>query len=247
MSHRNEDSARSPAADRSPDEDGPMVVFEVAVPGDAFGLATALREFPEIIVEFERIVPTGEGPLLYLWVAGEDTPAFREAVRSDPQVGRFERLSAFDEGALYALRWADAVDGLLQWVTTSPDDVALLHAEGEEGEWTLKFRFPSRDRIGTFRSFCDDHDIPLRVVRLYDLEDPKLGQYNLTRKQREALLRALDLGYFEVPRSATLAEVAETLDISAKSVSERLRRGQTNLVSNSLAIGRPTGVGLGEQ
>jgi predicted DNA binding protein len=245
MSHRNEDSAHSPVSEQS--ADGPMVVFEVAVPGDAFGLATALEEFPEIIVEFERIVPTGEGPLLYLWVSGEDTPAFREAVRSDPQVGRFERLSAFDEGALYALRWTDAVDGLLQWVTMSPDDVALLHAEGEEGEWTLKLRFPSRDRIGAFRAFCDDHDIPLRVVRLYDLEDPKLGQYNLTRKQREALLRALDLGYFEVPRTATLADVAETLDISAKSVSERLRRGQTNLVSNSLAIGRPTGIGLGEQ
>lgn len=244
MPHVNDDFTGDPAPDQSVDEDGPMVVFEVAVPGEAFGLATALEEFPDVVVEFERIVPAGERPLLYLWVSGEDTPAFREAVRSDPQVGQFERLSAFDEGALYALRWAEAVDDLLQWATASPDDVTLLHAAGHEGEWTLKLRFPSRDRLGEFRAFCDSHGIPLRVVRLYDLDEPKLGQYDLTRKQRDALLRALELGYFEVPRTATLDDVAEALGISPKSATERLRRGQTNLLRNSLTVDPPRGVGV---
>jgi hypothetical protein len=53
--------------------------------------------------------------------------------------------------------------------------------------------------------------------------------------------------HFDVPREATQADVGEALGITAKSVSERLRRGQTNLINNSLTVGQPTGVGLDEK
>lgn len=47
---------------------------------------------------------------------------------------------------------------------------------------------------------------------------------NLTSKEREALLTALDCGYSGVPRQGTLSEVAEELNLSDTETSEHLRR-----------------------
>lgn len=47
----------------------------------------------------------------------------------------------------------------------------------------------------------------------------------LTDEERETLRVALEKGYFEVPRAATLAEVADELDRSDVEVSRRLRHG----------------------
>ncbi|MFP4628968.1 MAG: helix-turn-helix domain-containing protein [Halobacteriales archaeon] len=59
-------------------------------------------------------------------------------------------------------------------------------------------------------------------------------RFDLTPAQEAALLAALEAGYFEVPKAATAAAVAETLDISPSAFLERLRRGQANLVRQAL-------------
>ncbi|MFW5964358.1 MAG: helix-turn-helix domain-containing protein [Natronomonas sp.] len=52
-------------------------------------------------------------------------------------------------------------------------------------------------------------------------------RWNLTPGQTAALETAYEMGYFEVPKGATSAEVAAELDISKSAFLERLRRGQT--------------------
>lgn len=59
-------------------------------------------------------------------------------------------------------------------------------------------------------------------------------RWDLTRPQEAALLAAHEAGYFEVPKGATAAEVADTLDISKSAFLERLRRGQQRLVGQAL-------------
>lgn len=239
--------SESPPTDHHATEDEIPIVFEFAVPSDELALEMALREFPSVTVEYERLVPTNDSPLPYLWTSGGTVPEFREAMAADPKVERLTKAAAFEEGALYHIHWEAAERRLLKWVATTHENIVLLQAVGRGDEWTLKFRFPSRSRLADFQAFADEQNIDLRVIRLYDLTDPMLGQYNISSKQRDALLRALEMGYFEVPREATLKEVAASLDISPNALSERLRRGQTNLVSNALAIGQPTGVGVGDQ
>lgn len=239
-------SDRPPSDTTSTVEDGPMVVFEFGVPATELALADALGSFPDVIVEYERLVPTNDSPLPYLWTTDGKTPEFRDAVTSDPKVEQLKISATFDEGALYHLEWTAADGELLGWIANTHEEIALLQAEGHGDEWILKLRFPSRAMLTDFRAFAEERGVDLRVIRLYDLEDPKMGQYDITEKQREALIQALEMGHFEIPREATLAEVAEALDVTPRAVSERLRRGQRNLVSNSLTIGRPSGVGLGE-
>ena len=57
--------------------------------------------------------------------------------------------------------------------------------------------------------------------------------------QRSALVTALEMGYFDVPRQVELADVAAELDLSPNAVSERIRRGEANLFRSALTVNRP--------
>lgn len=52
----------------------------------------------------------------------------------------------------------------------------------------------------------------------------------LTPKQREALALAIEEGYYEQPREATLADLAAALDVSRSAVSQRLTAVERKLV-----------------
>lgn len=230
-----------------PGEGESMVLFEFAIPAGAFVLEGTLREFPDVVVEYEHLVPTSHSPLPFLWTNDRKAGRFEDAVADDPTVRRLDTIASFDAGTLYSVEWTDPDGGLLQWIADARTDVALLDARGQHDEWVLKVRFPSRAAIAEIREFCDDCSVDPRIIHLSELSDPQIGQYDLTRKQEAALARALEMGYFEIPRGCTLEAVAESLGISARSVSERLRRGQTNLLANTVNDGLPTGVGLGER
>lgn len=57
---------------------------------------------------------------------------------------------------------------------------------------------------------------------------------SLTRRQREALETAFDCGYFDVPRTGSLADVADELDVSESAVSTLLRKAERALVETAL-------------
>lgn len=105
-------------------------------------------------------------------------------------------------------------------------------------------RIESRAALGSFQDHCEERNVEFELVRLYRLTEAKMGQFNVSEKQFNALLTALEMGYFEIPRDATLGDLAEALGISKRAASERLRRGQTNLLYNSLVVGNPTAIGL---
>lgn len=60
-------------------------------------------------------------------------------------------------------------------------------------------------------------------------------EFSLTDVQRETLLAAHETGYFEVPREATLGDLAEQLGVTDTAASQRLRRGMATLVAATLA------------
>lgn len=236
-------------ADVSPGESGAEtegetpLVFEFRVPATAVALGQTLPKFPETIVELEQLVPTQHDPMPFLWATGGDLSEFEAAAAADPTVDRIRRHATFTEGALYRVRWMTDENLLHRFIN---GDETVLQAEGNGDEWIAKIRTASRGQLSSFRDFCDEQGINFEVIRLYDLSEPKMGQFNISEKQRTALVKALDMGYFNIPRDATLDDLAAELGISKRAVSERLRRGQTNLVSDTLTIGNPTGIGIEE-
>jgi len=63
------------------------------------------------------------------------------------------------------------------------------------------------------------------------------GTYqNLTEKQREALEAAYAVGYYDVPKTGQLADIARELDLTQQAVSERLRRGISAMLAEDALV-----------
>lgn len=58
---------------------------------------------------------------------------------------------------------------------------------------------------------------------------------DLTRRQVEAVRAALDAGYYEVPRGATTADVADRLGCTASTAAEHLRRAEARVIRAAFA------------
>lgn len=85
--------------------------------------------------------------------------------------------------------------------------------------------------------------VGVQLERVYALgpEDdaPVARQWDLTPAQEESLRRAVEMGYFTVPRQTTASEVAESMGISKTAFLERLHRAQNALFSQVFGVTAP--------
>lgn len=82
--------------------------------------------------------------------------------------------------------------------------------------------------------------VPDRVTAKLERKSPFEPSRNpfaskLTAKQREILETAVELGYYELPRERTLADIGDELGLSSATVSEHLRKVEAKLVEHSLS------------
>lgn len=217
---------------------GIIAVF--SVPAEEFVLGQALRADPEMTVELERVIPSGQEMLPFFWAYNEEFGAFEAAVEEKLAIEQLTALEREGSVGLYHAEWTDQISGLLRIVVETK--ATVIEARGTAEEWTFGLRFPDRESLRTFQRACDDHGVGIALQRLHRLtpmEEAELGgqvtDYGLTRKQRETLVVAFREGYFDDPRGISLEELSETFGVSARAVSQRLRRGVSNLVGNTVA------------
>ncbi len=212
------------------------VIGEFTVPASKVAMQQTLRATPEMTVEIERVVAHQSGTLTpYFWIRGGDMERFKTAIADDPSVSEATRLDIHGNGTLYRAEWSPDVESVGQaYLQTG---AIILEATGRHDEWELRLRFDTHEDVSTFYGYCEEHDIPFDVTRIYNPTTPKAGgQFGLTPKQREALVAALEAGFYEIPQGATMTDIADEIGISQQSVSKRLRRAHGNVVSNVLTI-----------
>ena len=216
------------------------VIAELRVSADQFVLGEAMRRNPGMTLDLERFVPSESGLMPFMWATGDGYETLRDAIVDDPTVEEVTLLDKLDGGGLFEVTWGETDSALLGGFHDG--DEAMLRAVGRDDSWFVKIRFSTREALSGFQAHCNERDISFELLRLGDTEAPKLGQYDLTYRQRNALVTALELGYFEVPRRAKLKDVAEELGLSPNAVSERIRRGEANLFRSALTVERPAGM-----
>lgn len=219
------------------DETPQRLIAKIELPAEAVGFATVLDELSTIVVEGEQLVPNWDDQLPYLWVTNCNYTAFEDAVTDDPTVDIIQEVATFDSGNLYEIEWAKSEQNLRTRLRQAEIPILEAEAFGETQAWQLKLRITSRNQLTNLQEYCEEQDVGFELLRLYSLDAPKMGQYNVSPKQREAMLTAYQMGYFEIPRGCKLRDVADELDIATRSVSERIRRGELNLLTNTLFIG----------
>lgn len=197
------------------------------------------------------------------FIRHEDAVRYEEMVtwRVRPAAG-VQSVLFYVEGDLDRYRAAvEAIDTVLEWeMTPIDDDAAHVWACEEIRPETASWRSAFADRhlvvVPPIR-YDDDARLGMTIVgdgadlsaMLADVPDQldvtvaEIGTYDrrggtlmgsLTDRQLAAVDAALRLGYYEVPREADLAAVADELDCAESTASKLLRRAQREVFTRLL-------------
>ncbi|RQG92299.1 helix-turn-helix domain-containing protein [Natrarchaeobius chitinivorans] len=95
----------------------------------------------------------------------------------------------------------------------------------------------SQDAIRTMLRNFEEAGIVPDLHRLGEYEGGQRALDALTDRQLEVLQTAYDMGFYEVPREASVGDVADEIGLDDGTVSEHLQRAERNLLTQQL-VGR---------
>ncbi|MUW14187.1 bacterio-opsin activator [Halorubrum sp. CBA1125] len=221
------------------------ILVEFGISNERFALGEHIGRHAALSAELERVVPTGDNAIPYVWVTGApetlaelvDTLESSDAVGSVSVRDQLSISDTSDEEHLFRIVWdleeLDVVRGIIESGGT------ILEGECVDHSWVLRLRFSAHEDVAAFYQYLTDHGITeFTIDSIYELQtrSGRGGSNDLTREQREALALAANRGYFESPREVTLEEIGADLGITQQAVSDRIRRGVRQVVHSTLNI-----------
>ncbi len=208
------------------------VLATVIFPPDVVVLEATLDRLDGVEFDLKpSLAVEGAGLTSQLHVLTDDVRALETAFDADPSVEGYDRQLSSGDSHLYVVRWAErppAIDLLLEHGGTP------LQASTSQGSWHVTVMFPDREGLSRTADSCDRIDVRLLLDKLTPAEISAENPCRMTDVQTETVERALELGYYEIPRGVTLVEIAEEMDVSHQSLSERLRRAHGRIVTQML-------------
>jgi len=207
------------------------LIVEYRQSGAQINITEAAAAVPEMRLTVERWRVSDDEPLcLFVCAEGGDFADLETALTDISNVIDIDTVSGGESSRLYQVTLRStashlpkktSINGFINHVRIEPDGVYVTaYVAG-------------REEIIAIREFLTNQGLEMEVVRLQDATETESAG-SLTDEQFEALLTAYKMGYFDVPKGATQAEVADTLDISPPSLSERLKRAQQSLIEQHL-------------
>lgn len=208
------------------------IIARFSIPADQFAFADVLEVRRGVQIRLESMIPTGDAVVPYFWVQSEDADAVEDALRESTLVNNVRAVDETESETLFRVEWSLEINGLIDIVDDS--EAVILEAEGLGDVWSFRMRFPEQENLSEFYETCVAHGITPELEEINNLLGTPSNEFGVTDAQREALLVALEAGYFEVPRRVTLVELAGQFDISDTALSQRIRRGLTTLISATM-------------
>lgn len=166
-------------------------------------------------------------------VQTDDFDQFEAALTGDPTIESFERIVDRETEALYRFEYTS--DATVFSGAVADVNGISLDWTNDGAAWVVRVWLPDREALAALREFASNREIAFTLERVGDYTTLAGNDPDLTQKQREALLAALEMGYFEEPRSVPLDEVAAELGISQPAAGGLLRRGIERLVVSTVA------------
>lgn len=151
------------------------------------------------------------------------------AMRDDEAVTDLEVLRTADEAAL--VQFETTLPLLLFAAQDSGVPIEMpFDIEAGEATWTLT---APRDRIAELGEQLEAFGIAYTVERI-ETEGAETDPL-LTDRQSELLTAAVDHGYYDVPRSCTLTELADAEGLAKSTLSEILQRAEGTVLKRFVA------------
>lgn len=209
-------------------------VVELALPPEQFALAETSAVVPDATFEAVRVAAHDHSSALaLLHASSNEVEELDSAIRNDSTVEDTSCLLLEDDQALYRITWRQAVEEVLEVLLRR--NGTLLAAQKGTDKWRIRLLFPDRVVVSKAYKNWRRHGLDLSVRRVNGVSD--MTEYNgiaLSPCQQETLIEAFQMNYYDVPRSVTLEDLANDLDVTHQALSERLRRGHRNLIGSTL-------------
>ncbi|MFC6863916.1 helix-turn-helix domain-containing protein [Halomicroarcula sp. GCM10025817] len=222
------------------------LVAEFDIDCQALPLAGVATDVRDATLTLEMQYNHGNRPLFLVTVQDGSRSAIESAFTDAYDVGEWALVGEAGETRRYQVipalsleeQLGEHLDDLAGLEALATADAIIERITVVPSGWRQTGWFADRDAFRQFSSFWQRNaDFKLhRLTRDGESEPPGDG---LTDRQHEALRIAYELGHFDIPRQASLEDVAAELDISPSSVSERLRRAQTQLIEETVATTWP--------
>jgi len=199
-----------------------------------FPLSAVFEDLSGATVELDRVVPTADAVVPYLWIHGGDPGDLTTDLAADDGVDAVSVVDEFDDQFIVRVDWNLDHESVLTGIVET--DVVLLSGVGCEDHWTFEMRASEQRELSAFQTYCRNHDAAIELTQLHELSMAEAeDDYDLTEGQRQVLELAYASGYFDSPRAATQGDIASELDVSRQAVSARLQRGLRRLLADTIA------------
>jgi hypothetical protein len=186
------------------------------------------------VVYVQESVSASERPQMAFWLVG-DTGRFEAALDGDDSVREYDRLVTTADRTLYRVEISEEYRSKLTYDSFHDTGGVLLSNVADADGWHVRARFPDREALNAHRDRCLSMGVGFHLDSVYTSPGTESDQWeSLTAAQREVLVAAVEMGYFEVPREATAEDVGERLGISRQAVSERLRRALGTIAERAI-------------
>lgn len=206
------------------------LVVDLQLSGDPIEITDVPAAVPDATFEIQNWRQGQDFVIWYLWVEGPDLDRVTAAFESLSNAEDVGVLNATETAHLYRIRQVPHVGpmpmdllerGTITGGSITPDGLNVTS------------RVSGRDVLTGALQFLRGVDIDISVKRLRRASADSDGG-RMTDPQFQALVTAFEMGYFEQPKEATHEEVAAELGIARSSLSERLRRAESELIREKL-------------
>ena len=186
------------------------------------------------VLEWEVTVQHADGPTQMLfWAKDGDFDAFDAALEADPNTEDTTIQADIGERRLYRTNFSPSVKDTSLVPTVVELGGVLQESIGTSEGWRYRVQLPNRKALERLNSFAVERGWPIEINNLY--RQTSSGEAPiLTDAQQEMLITAVECGYLQIPREATLEEVGEELGITQSAASERFRRGVRMLIEETV-------------
>lgn len=193
----------------------------------------------EDAVRYEELltwsIRPGEGVEYELFYVEADLDRYREAISEVESIVEY-RLAPIDDASVHVWACQEIRPEAGAWRAAFEDRHLVVVPPvrfDEEAAMGMTIVGDGPDLQGMLADLPGDVDVTVSEVGTYDRRGGTPAGA-LTDRQLDALRTALELGYYEVPRRASLADVADALDCADSSASVLLRRAERTVFSRVL-------------
>jgi predicted DNA binding protein len=200
-------------------------------------LDQAVSAAPDVSLGIVKFDASPTIPLRVTFQAkGPSLDEFEAGLERDPTVEGFSVLADEPRKRLYCVVVAETVPCIELYSRSIELQGVIVDATRNASGWTMGMLFPDRDAFGSFRRACEAAELTVTVESIHSGQvDWADDDADLTPAQREILSRAVEVGYFDIPRETTLRGLGDEVGVSGQAASERLRRGMETLVRDTLS------------